>query len=151
MNLPKLYTFVFIGLSFCRNIVGQPFVPPEDSSQAIADRIVQSEIPVLVDFWAAWCGPCRILNPIIAELEETYKDKVLFIKVNVDIHRALSSYFGVSSIPAVFIIHKKSVVQALPGVQPKENYIKALDTVLKGSPSPPVETGSSNSTGSSLQ
>ena len=118
-------------------VASQPMAAAEDSSQAIADRIVQSKIPVLVDFWAAWCRPCRMLNPIIAELEKKYKRKVLFIKVNVDIHRALSSYFGVSSIPAVFIIHNKSVVKAIPGVQPKETYVDALDEVLKNPPPPP--------------
>jgi thioredoxin 1 len=118
---------------------GQPMEPPADSSQAIADRIIQSEVPVLVDFWAAWCGPCRMLNPVIQDLEKMYRGKVLFVKVNVDIHRALSTYFGISSIPAVFIINRKNVVQALPGVQPKERYTTALDAVLKAPPPPPSE------------
>lgn len=117
------------------SIFSQPFAAPTDSSQAIADRIVQSEKPVLVDFWASWCGPCRMLNPIIKDLEKEYDERVLFIKVNVDIHRALSAYFKIQSIPSVFIIHKKNVVQALNGVQPKEQYAAALDAVLK--PVPP--------------
>ena len=118
---------------------GQPLRPPVDSSQAIADRIVRSEVPVLVEFWAAWCMPCRILNPILEEVEKQYGKKVLFIKVNIDVHRALSAYFGVNSIPAVFIIHRKNVVQALSGVQTKERYIAALDAVLKAPP-PPSES-----------
>ncbi len=116
----------------------QPFAPSYDSSQAIADRIVQSKIPVLVDFWAAWCGPCRMLNPIIEDLEKKYRNKVLFVKVNVDIHRALSAYFGISSIPAVFLINNKNVIKAFPGVQPKETYAAALDSTLK-LPPPPAE------------
>ncbi len=117
--------------------VEQPPTAPTDSSQLIADRIVQSPQPVLVDFWATWCGPCRMLNPIIADLEKEYHRKVLFIKVNVDIHRALSAYFGVRSIPAVFIIKNKNVVAALQGVQPKDRYAEELDKVLT---SPPPES-----------
>jgi thioredoxin 1 len=113
---------------------GQPLRPPVDSSQAIADRIVRSEVPVLVEFWAAWCMPCRMLNPILEEVEEHYGKKILFIKVNVDVHRALSAYFGVNSIPAVFIINRKNVVRAFSGVQPKEWYIAALDAVLRAPP-----------------
>lgn len=136
MNKLKLcYTGIFL-LFFFSMLIGQPLKPATDSSQAIADQIVASKTPVLVDFWASWCAPCRMLKPIINDLEKKYTGKVLFIKVNIDIHKALSSYFGVSSIPAVFIINNKTVVQSLPGVQPKEMYIKALDTVLKNNAKP---------------
>jgi thioredoxin 1 len=121
-----LFIFVAAATAF-----SQPMAPAQDSSQMIADRIVKSDIPVLVDFWAPWCGPCRMLNPIIKKLEKNYEDEVLFIKVNVDIHKALSAYFRVSSIPAVFIIHNKNVVKALQGVLPKEQYAREIDTVLK--------------------
>jgi thioredoxin 1 len=100
-----------------------------DSSQQIADKIIKSKIPVLVDFWAAWCMPCRMLNPIIKELEEEYNGKVMFLKVNIDVHRAISSYFGVRAIPAVFIIKDKTVVKVLPGLNPKEAYDAALKEV----------------------
>ena len=135
MKSPFIGLLAIVAVFNFSELFGQPLAPKADSSQAIADRIVKSEIPVLVDFWASWCMPCRMLNPIIEELEKEYKNRVLFIKVNVDVHRALSAYFKVTSIPAVFIIHKKSVVQAFPGVQPKERYIAALDTMLK-TPSP---------------
>lgn len=102
-----------------------------DSSQYIADKIIQSEIPVLVDFWAVWCLPCRILNPIIKEIEDKYKGKILFLKVNVDKNRALSAYFGVSSIPSVFLIDQKTVVAFIPGVHSKETYVNAIEKVLK--------------------
>ena len=121
---------VIFTMFFALGATAQKAPPPADSSQAIADRIIASETPVLVDFWAAWCGPCRMLTPVIHELEKEYNGKVLFIKVNVDVHKALSSYFGVSSIPAIFIIHKKNVVNTLTGVQPKKRYIEALKTIL---------------------
>ena len=101
-----------------------------DSSRFFADKIVQSKMPVLIDFWAAWCGPCRFLNPTIDDLKKEYAGKVLVMKVNVDIHRTLAAYFRVSSIPAVFLITNKTVVDYLPGLQPKELYKRALDKVL---------------------
>jgi len=104
--------------------------PLVDSSQQIADMIVNSKIPVLVDFWAVWCGPCKLLNPIIKQLEKEYDQKVLFLKVNVDIHRSIASYFKINAIPAVFIIKDKTVVKMLTGVQPKNAYVMALDAVL---------------------
>jgi thioredoxin 1 len=112
--------------------------PPADSSKEIADRIVASKIPVLVDFWAAWCGPCRMLGPTIEELKKEYTGKIQVMKVNVDIHRGLAAYFRISSIPAVFIIANKAVVDYLPGLQPKETYRKAIEKVLKN-PSPPSD------------
>lgn len=136
MTTRRIYFTLLFCLSGALSVSGQPMDPPADSSQIIADRIVQSKTPVLVDFWAVWCRPCRILNPIIEDLEKAYRKKVLFVKVNVDIHRALSAYFGVQSIPAVFIINNKSVVASIPGVQPKERYIEELDKVLSAPPAP---------------
>jgi thioredoxin 1 len=101
-----------------------------DSSQQIADIIVKSNIPVFVDFWAVWCGPCKLLNPIVAELEKEFKGKVLFLKVNVDIHKSISNYFQVSAIPAVFILKDKTVVNMFPGLQRKETYAAALNSII---------------------
>lgn len=102
-----------------------------DSSQIIADKIVQSKIPVLIDFWAVWCGPCKILNPIISDLEKEYKGKVLFVKVNVDVHKSIAEYFQVQAIPSVFFVNNKNVVHYLQGLQPKEAYVAAIKEVLQ--------------------
>jgi len=110
--------------------VGSAESPPVDSSQQIADRIVNSEIPVVIDFWASWCMPCKILNPIIKKLGSKYAGRIEVIKVNVDVHRSIASYFGISGIPAVFIVDNKRVVKALPGLQPKEKYEQAIEEVL---------------------
>jgi thioredoxin 1 len=111
--------------------------PPADSSKEIADRIVASKIPVLVDFWAPWCGPCRMLGPIIEELKKDYAGKIQIMKVNVDIHRGLAAYFRIQSIPAVFIIANKAVVDYLPGLQPKDSYQKAIEKALNAPATPP--------------
>lgn len=140
-----LTVMIFSGLVFA-----QPMPPSDqsptiiDSSQIIANEIVKSEIPVLVDFWAPWCAPCRLLNPIIKELEKEFAGKVLFMKVNVDIHRSIAAYFEVHSIPAVFIVNKKVVVKSIPGLQPKEVYANALKEILAApfftKPVPPKKT-----------
>jgi thioredoxin 1 len=106
---------------------------PADSSQAIADRITQSSIPVLVDFWAPWCGPCRMLTPVLNELEKKYEGRVLFVKVNIDANRALASYFKISSIPAVFFITDKAVVDFLPGLQNRAAYENSIEKILNSS------------------
>ena len=80
-----------------------------------------------------------MLGPTIEELKKEYGGKIQVIKVNVDIHRGLAAYFRVSSIPAVFIIANKTVVDYLLGCQPKETYKQAIDKVLKGAAVPPVK------------
>lgn len=126
--------------------VAQPVAIPSpavDSSQQIADRIISSKKPVFIDFWAVWCGPCKLLNPIVKELEKEYKGRVEFIKVNVDIHRSLAQYFGVNSIPAVFIVKDKAVVNGLLGLRLKSDYVLALNQALAvpaKSPVPPAST-----------
>lgn len=142
-----LLSFVMVllisGLSF--NLKSQPSAPEPnnqtmaDSSQLIASEIVKSKIPVLIDFWAPWCAPCRMLNPIIKELEKEFDGKIMFVKVNVDIHRGIAAYFKVSSIPCIFLVKDKVVVKLIPGLQPKQVYADALNEILTApSPSEPV-------------
>ncbi|MFW5775341.1 MAG: thioredoxin family protein [Chitinivibrionales bacterium] len=119
----------FAGAIFAENADAQKS-KVQDKSQAIADEIVKSEIPVLVDFWASWCKPCFMLDPTIKEIRKRYEGRLLVKKVNVDVHRKIAAYFKVNSIPAVYIIKNKTVVKFIPGVQPENVYFAAIDEVL---------------------
>tara|TARA_R110000765_G_scaffold401258_1_gene496587 strand:+ start:245 stop:634 length:390 start_codon:yes stop_codon:yes gene_type:complete len=86
----------------------------------------------IVDFWAQWCGPCRMLNPIMDKLEETYKGKVVIGKVNADEELDLSTRFSVRSIPTVLIVKDGEVVERFAGAGPERMYSEKLDYYLKG-------------------
>ena len=113
---------------------------PIDSSDILADMIVKSKVPVLIDFWAPWCMPCRMLSPTIEELKKKYAGKIRVMKINVDVQVRLSAYFRVSSIPAVFFVKDKAVVLYLPGLRPQEDYEKAITEVLALKTAPPDTT-----------
>lgn len=109
--------------------VGQYSTAP-DSSQQYATKIVESKIPVLIDFWAPWCGPCHMIAPSIAQLEKEYKGRITVMRINIDMHREIADYFQVQSIPIVFLVKDKAVVKFVPGAQPKEAYKRAIEEVL---------------------
>ncbi len=91
------------------------------------EEVLASDKPVLVDFWAAWCGPCKLLGPTIEELYKEMGDKVKIGKVNVDENQALASAYGIMSIPTVLIIKGGNIVEQFIGMQPKSVYIDALN------------------------
>lgn len=84
-------------------------------------EVVRADRPVLVDFWATWCGPCRMLAPVIAEVAEERKDVVKVGKVNVDEEPELAAQFGIMSIPAVLLFKNGKAVANSVGYVPKEN------------------------------
>ncbi len=89
-------------------------------------EVLNSDKPVLIDFWAPWCGPCRMLSPTIAEIAEEYKDKVKVGKVNVDEEGELASMFRVSSIPMLVVMKNGKVVNTSVGVRPKSQIVGML-------------------------
>ena len=90
-------------------------------------EVLQSEIPVLVDFWAVWCGPCRMLAPAIAEIAEEYAGKVKVCKVNVDEAPGIARKYGIASIPTVLLFKNGNNVAQSVGYVPKASLVAMLD------------------------
>ena len=93
------------------------------------DTLNNNEV-VLVDFWAAWCGPCRMLTPTIEELEKDYQDKAIVAKINTEEERELAVEFGIRSIPAIIIFKNGEQVETIMGVRPKSFYSDKLEYYL---------------------
>ncbi len=82
-------------------------------------EIVQSEMPAVVDFWAEWCGPCKMVAPVLEELAAAYKGKIKMAKLNVDENRQTPGKFGIRNIPTLIFFKKGAVVQTIIGAHPK--------------------------------
>ena len=100
-------------------------------TDATFDEVVlKSDKPVLVDFWAAWCGPCRMVGPIIEEISVDFKDKAIVGKVDVDANHEFAAKYGVRNIPTVLIFQNGEVVDRKVGVSPKTEYSSAIENLL---------------------
>jgi thioredoxin 1 len=94
------------------------------------DEIVKAGKPAVIDFWATWCGPCRRVSPIIDELAEEYGDKVNIAKCDTEENDALTTKFGIMSIPTVLFFKNGELVDKQVGAAPKESYKKKIDALL---------------------
>jgi thioredoxin 1 len=104
----------------------------QDISQNDFQKVVlESPIPVLVDFWATWCGPCKAVGPIVDTLAVEYKDKAGFVKVNVDENSKIAAQYGVMSIPTLIVFKNGKPEQQVIGFKSKNDLKKLLDNALK--------------------
>lgn len=104
---------------------------PDVSEDAFESEVLQASSPVFVDFWAPWCGPCRMVAPAVEDLSVEYRGKVKFLKVNVDNAPNLSRTYQVRAIPALYLFHNGDVVQRWVGVHSKEALKAGIDEFLK--------------------
>ena len=100
------------------------------TDQEFEQVVLASETPVLVDFWAPWCGPCRAVAPILEDIAQEYAGKVTVAKVNTDEEQRYAEQFGISSIPTLIIFKGGQEVDRIVGAGPKSVYTKRLSTVL---------------------
>jgi len=91
---------------------------------------LNSDKPALVDFWAVWCGPCRMITPIVEELYEEYKDKAIIGKVNVDENNGIASKFGIRNIPTILFLKNGEIVDKQVGATSKAVLKQKLDAIL---------------------
>ncbi len=100
-------------------------------TDATFDEVVlKSDKPVLVDFWAAWCGPCRMVGPIIDEVSNEYEGKAIVGKVDVDANQEFAAKYGVRNIPTILVFKNGEMVSRQVGVSPKQVYTDAIDALL---------------------
>ncbi|MCY3645655.1 MAG: thioredoxin [Chloroflexota bacterium] len=103
---------------------------PEVTDATFDADVMKSDLPVLVDFWAPWCGPCRMVAPIVEELGEEYAGRVSFYKMNTDENPAVPSQYGIRSIPSLLIFNGGELKGTIVGFRPKSDLKKRLEEAI---------------------
>ena len=98
----------------------------EVTDDSFASEVLNSELPVLVDFWAEWCGPCKMVSPIVEELSNEYNGKVKVGKVNVDYNQQVAMTYGIRGIPALLVFNGGTVANQIVGAVPKNNITQII-------------------------
>ena len=102
------------------------------TDDTFATDVLGREKPVLVDFWAEWCGPCRQVSPVLEEIASEHADKIEIVKLNVDENPRVAAKYGITSIPTMSVYQGGEVVKTIVGARPKAMLLKDLDTFLSG-------------------
>ena len=100
------------------------------SDKSFENDILQSELPVLVDFWAPWCGPCRAIAPVLDELSEEFAGQVKIVKINVDENPAAAGKYSIRAIPTLILFNKGEVIEQVTGAVAKSNLKQMLAKTL---------------------
>ena len=104
--------------------------PVELTEETFEQEVLKATMPVLVDFWAAWCGPCKMIAPIVEELATEYEGKVKIGKVDVDNHQKIAMQYGIRSIPTLLVFKDGKVVEQIVGAAPKKTLVEKLSKHL---------------------
>ncbi len=104
--------------------------PTEVTDGSFQVDVLDNDLPVLVDFWAPWCGPCRMVAPVVDELAEEYDGKVAFYKLNTDENPGIATTYGIRSIPTLLVFKDGEVSGQIVGFRPKGDLAKRLDEAL---------------------
>jgi thioredoxin len=103
----------------------------EATEETFDSLVMKSPVPVLVDLWAPWCGPCRLVAPGLREIARSFVGRARVVKVNIDQNRSFTRRLGVHGIPAVVLVDRGTVLGTTVGVRPKQEYERLLDRVLQ--------------------
>ena len=107
--------------------IKNPMTPIEITAENFEAEVINADVPVLIDLWAAWCGPCRMVGPIVEEIADDYAGRLKVGKVDVDAQPELASAFGVQSIPTLILLKDGQIVAGAIGARAKPQLVEALE------------------------
>ena len=105
--------------------------PVELNDGNFESEVLKSDLPVLIDFWAPWCGPCHMVGPIVEEIAKDYDGKLKVGKLNVDENSQTAGQYGIMSIPSLLFFKGGKVIDQIVGAVPKQHFIEKIDKIIK--------------------